>query len=136
VRSILKFSVALSLILTACGSLPFPSSPKGAPITPQQYAQTIQSIVRQHFNQFRLCYEDGLLTNPHLKCNITVKFIINAQGCVQEASEEDFDIPDPHLVACIVSRFQSLTFPPAPVQNLVKNGTLTVTYPLRFGTTQ
>ena len=36
--------------------------------------EVIQRIVRQNFGRFRLCYEDGLKSNPELAGRVTVKF--------------------------------------------------------------
>ena len=42
--------------------------------------EVIQRIVRQNFGRFRLCYENGLRTNPNLSGRVAVKFVIDRFG--------------------------------------------------------
>ena len=44
--------------------------------------EVIQRIVRQNFGRFRLCYENGLRTNPNLQGRVAVKFVIDRDGAV------------------------------------------------------
>jgi hypothetical protein len=89
-------------------------------------AEVIQRIVRQNFGRFRLCYENGLRTNPGLGGRVAVKFVIDRQGSVALASDGGSDLPDQAVTACIVRGFQNLSFPEP------KGGQVKVTYPIVF----
>jgi hypothetical protein len=88
--------------------------------------EVIQRIVRQHFGQFRLCYEAGLRANPSLQGRVGVRFAIDRSGAVSFASDGGSDIPDQGVVQCVVAGFRTLSFP-AP-----EGGTVAVSYPLVF----
>jgi hypothetical protein len=86
----------------------------------------IERIIRQHFRQFRVCYEAGLRNNPKLEGRVGVAFAIDRQGAVSFASDGGSDIPDQSVVQCVVSGFRTLSFP-AP-----EGGTVAVNYPIVF----
>ena len=88
--------------------------------------EVIQRIVRQNFGRFRLCYENGLRSNPNLQGRVSVRFIIGSEGSVSSLSNGGSDLPDADVVACVVRSFNGLTFPPA------ESGVITVTYPILF----
>jgi hypothetical protein len=89
-------------------------------------ADVIQRVVRQSFGRFRGCYEDGLRTNPGLEGRVTARFVISRDGSVGAVQSGGSDLPDAHVVACVLRTYSSLTFP-SPGQGIV-----TVTYPLSF----
>ncbi|MFO0667856.1 MAG: AgmX/PglI C-terminal domain-containing protein [Polyangiaceae bacterium] len=88
--------------------------------------EVIQRIVRQNFGRFRLCYENGLRTNPNLQGRVAVRFIIDRSGAVSSASDGGSDIPDQGVVGCVVRGFNNLSFPQP------EGGIVTVTYPIIF----
>lgn len=88
--------------------------------------EVIQRIVRQNFGRFRLCYENGLRTNPNLSGRVAVKFVIDRSGSVSTAQDGGSDIPDRGVVSCVVRGFQNLSFPQP------EGGIVTVVYPLIF----
>ena len=73
--------------------------------------EVISRIVRQNFGRFRLCYENGLKSNPNLQGRVSVKFVIGKDGSVSTAINSGSDLPDPAVVACIVQIFPKLSFP-------------------------
>jgi len=87
-------------------------------------AEVIQRIVRQNFGRFRLCYENGLRSNPNLAGRVSVKFTIDKSGSVGSASDGGSELPDATVVACIVRGFGNLSFPQPD------GGTVTVVYPV------
>lgn len=89
-------------------------------------AETIQRVVRQNFGQFRMCYENGLRTNPNLAGRVAVRFVISSDGRVTNAANGGSDLPDAGVVSCVVRGFYSLGFP-AP-----ESGVVTVVYPIQF----
>ncbi|HSO36786.1 MAG TPA: AgmX/PglI C-terminal domain-containing protein, partial [Labilithrix sp.] len=88
--------------------------------------EVIQRIVRQSFGRFRLCYENGLRTNPALRGRVSVKFVIDRSGAVSAAADGGSDLPDRAVVACLVRSFGNLSFPQP------EGGIVTVIYPLVF----
>jgi hypothetical protein len=84
--------------------------------------EVIQRIVRQNFGRFRLCYENGLRTNPNLQGRVVVNFVIGRSGAVQSAAGGG-DMPSA-VTSCIVSSFYGLSFPPPD------GGIVTVSYPI------
>ncbi len=88
--------------------------------------EVIQRIVRQHLGRFRLCYENGLHRDPTLRGRVVVKFVIDRSGSVSTAADGGSELTDSGVVSCIVSAFESLSFPQP------EGGIVTVTYPLDF----
>jgi hypothetical protein len=73
--------------------------------------EVIQRIVRQNFGKLRICYKDGLKTNPKLAGTITTKFVIDRTGAVATANDAGSDLPDPKVVKCVVDKFTDMSFP-------------------------
>jgi hypothetical protein len=88
--------------------------------------EVIQRIVRQNFGRFRLCYENGMRTNPNLAGRVAVKFVIDRSGSVSTASDGGSDLPDQSVVSCVVRGFGNLSFPQP------EGGIVTVVYPIIF----
>ncbi|MFO0661621.1 MAG: AgmX/PglI C-terminal domain-containing protein, partial [Polyangiaceae bacterium] len=88
--------------------------------------EVIQRIVRQSFGRFRLCYENGLRSNPTLAGRVTVKFTIDRQGAVNSLSSPAPTLPDSAVVGCVTRSFSGLSFPQP------ESGTVSVTYPIDF----
>jgi hypothetical protein len=89
--------------------------------------EAIQRVVRANFGRFRLCYENGLFTNPALAGRVSTKFAIGSEGQVLWSTDESYDLPDASVVACVTRAFSSLTFPSPPDSSQV-----TVVYPITF----
>src|SRR5450631_2470252 len=88
--------------------------------------EVIQRIVRQNFGRFRLCYENGLRTNPNLQGRVAIKFVIDRSGSVSTASDGGSDLPDQTVVSCVVRGFGNLSFPQP------EGGIVTVVFPIMF----
>jgi hypothetical protein len=87
--------------------------------------EVIQRIVRQSFGRFRLCYENGLRNDPTLAGRVTVQFVINREGKVENAKAEG-DLADKAVTACVGRAFFGLEFPQP------EGGIVTVSYPIVF----
>jgi len=98
----------------------------GTSVSGRLPAEVIQRIVRQHFGAFRLCYENGLRSNPELAGNVTVGFVIDASGAVSGVSNAGSSMPDGGVVSCVVRSFGGLSFPQP------EGGVVRVTYPISF----
>jgi hypothetical protein len=88
--------------------------------------EVIQRIVRQNHGRFRMCYEQGLVSNPNLEGRVAVRFVIDNTGAVSFAGNGGGDLPSSEVNACVVRAFYGLSFP-APEGGVVK-----VTYPILF----
>jgi hypothetical protein len=88
--------------------------------------EVIQRIVRANFGRFRLCYENGMRTNPNLQGRVAVKFVIDRNGAVSTAADGGSDLPDQGVVGCVVRGFSNLSFPQP------EGGIVTVIYPIIF----
>lgn len=86
--------------------------------------EVIQRVVRQNFGRFRLCYEQGMRTNPSLEGRVAVKFVIDRRGEVSLASDAGSTLPDQGVISCVVRAFTNLSFPEP------KEGVVKVVYPI------
>ena len=73
--------------------------------------EVIQRIVRQNFGRFRLCYENGLRSNPNLQGRVATRFEIRKDGDVGNVTNGGSDMPDSNVVRCVVRSFYGLSFP-------------------------
>jgi hypothetical protein len=90
--------------------------------------EIIQRIVRRNYGRFRLCYENGLRSNPKLAGKVAVRFTIGKDGAVSGVSlVKDTTMPDAAVSACVTRAFSSLSFPQPD-----GGGVVIVTYPLLF----
>jgi hypothetical protein len=96
-------------------------------VTGQLPPEVIQRIVRQNFGRFRLCYENGLRSNPNLSGRVNVSFSIDGTGSVTEVKDGGSDLPDSSVVTCVVHGFEKLSFPEPENKKPVK-----VVYPIIF----
>ncbi len=88
--------------------------------------EVIQRIVRQNFGRFRLCYENGLRSNPNLQGRVATRFLIGTDGNVGTVSNGGSDMPDGNVVRCVARAFPSLSFPQP------EGGTVSVVAPIFF----
>jgi hypothetical protein len=88
--------------------------------------EVIQRIVRQNYGRFRVCYENGLRTNPSLTGRVSVRFVIGRDGAVYQVGNAGSDMPNSAVVQCVASSFYGLSF----LQP--EGGIVTVVYPIMF----
>jgi hypothetical protein len=86
--------------------------------------EVIQSIVRRHFGEFQHCYEAGLTRDPNLKGRISVRFEIDLDGKVRNATDGGFTLQDKATRKCVTKAFEGLVFPKP------EGGVVTVVYPI------
>lgn len=85
----------------------------------------IRRIVRAHINEVRSCYSAGLAKDPDLNGQVTVEFVIGADGLVGEAQPVNSDdFQDQEVVECIAKAAESWKFPKPQ-----GGGKVIVTYP-------
>ena len=89
--------------------------------------EAIQRIIRQNFDRLKTCYEQGLARDKSLAGIVRVRFVIQTDGKVADVGDAGKStMPDGDVVACILSNFGELAFPPP------RGGAVTVVYPIRF----
>jgi hypothetical protein len=108
--------------------------------------ELIRKLVRDHYDVFRHCYEDGLRRNKSLAGRVAASFIIERDGSVHRVKlgswRSSFGVQgrddpargdtvcttmrDDAVVRCIVSGFKELRFPQP------ETGIVRVNYPLYF----
>jgi hypothetical protein len=89
--------------------------------------EVITRIVRQNFGRFRLCYENGLRSNPEIRGTIKTKFVIGPSGETQSVTLADgSDLKDATTTACVMRGIGNLSFPQP------EGGATTVVYPITF----
>jgi hypothetical protein len=88
--------------------------------------EVIQKIVREHFDEYRRCYEAGMRRNPNLSGRVAIKFIIDRSGGVRDSHPMCTSFPDDEVVRCVVEGFERLSFPEP------EGGMVTVVYPITF----
>lgn len=88
--------------------------------------EVIQRIVRQNYGRFRLCYENGLRTNPKLAGQVTVKYTIDRSGNTVDVKDGGSSMPDAAVLSCVLRGFGNLTYPQP------EGGIVTVAYPIIF----
>lgn len=87
----------------------------------------IEVTVRRHLNTIRYCYHRELADHPTLAGELTVRFVIGANGAVTSAEAKTSTLGNEDLARCVVGRFQRMQFPAPP-----GGGVVVVTYPLVF----
>jgi hypothetical protein len=92
--------------------------------------EVVRRIARQNFGRFRLCYEDGLRSDPRLHGRVIVRFSIATDGSVSSSQDAGSTLPAPGVVACIVRGIGNLSFPQP------EGGTVQVVYPIDLATGQ
>ena len=89
--------------------------------------EIIRRVVRAHLAQVRYCYERRLAVNPTLAGQVSLRFVIGADGRVTAVTVAKDGLGDAEVASCLVARAKMWVFPqPAG------GGIVTVTYPFRF----
>lgn len=103
----------------------------------------VKRVVKANFNKFVACYNEGLKRIPSLAGRVAVKFVIDPDGRVAEASSVTSDastsgsgapkgmvttLADEKVVACVLEAYRGLTFPRP------QGGRAVVIYPIELGT--
>jgi hypothetical protein len=98
-----------------------PTGPSG-----RLFSESIQTVVRGHFGQVLTCYEAGRRSDPQLKGNVTVKFVIGEDGITKEAADAGSTLPDKEAINCVVDAFRQRKYRES------HGGDVTVVYPIQF----
>lgn len=88
--------------------------------------EVIQRIVRQNFGRFRLCYENGLRSNPKLAGEVVARFTIDRGGNTVSVKDAGSSMPDAAVLQCVLRGFGHLVYPQPD------SGIVVVTFPVLF----
>lgn len=72
----------------------------------------IRAVIRESIAQVRACYEPRLRDRPELAGRVVVRFLVRADGTVEEASISDTTMHDALVEQCLVAIVMTLRFPP------------------------
>jgi len=84
----------------------------------------IRRIVRQHINEVRHCYNQGLVRDPNLAGRVSVQFTIGPTGAVPVAVVANSSVKDKNVGNCIAKAVRRWKFP-----RPTSGGNAVVTYP-------
>ncbi|MEM6293254.1 MAG: AgmX/PglI C-terminal domain-containing protein [Myxococcota bacterium] len=84
----------------------------------------IRRVVKNHINQVRHCYNEGLVRDPTLRGRVKVQFSIGATGKVPMAVVAETSLKDKNVGNCIAKAVKRWRFPKPD-----GGGTVMVTYP-------
>ncbi|MBT3221540.1 MAG: AgmX/PglI C-terminal domain-containing protein, partial [Proteobacteria bacterium] len=87
----------------------------------------ITKVVKRHMNQIRYCYQQELTSNPSLAGRIDIKFVIDKDGNVSQASAKKNTMGNQATEQCIAGRFMRMKFPKPS-----GSGIVIVRYPFVF----
>lgn len=92
-----------------------PKAGPGHSQEPGRKREDIQTIVMARRDEARACYDKGLKDHPGIEGDLTVKFVIDPQGTVSDASVDSSksSINEPTVGACIVDVIKKIKFAPS-----------------------
>jgi len=89
--------------------------------------EIIRRIVREHAGQIRYCYESELTRTPGLYGKIVMKWVINGEGKVMQATPAESQMKNANVENCLASRIKTWVFPKPK-----GGGIVIVNYPFVF----
>lgn len=94
------------------------SGPKAGPghsQEPGRRREDIQTIVMSRRDEARACYDKGLKDHPGIEGDLTVKFVIDPEGTVTDASvnTDKSTILEPSVGACVTDVIKKIKFAPS-----------------------
>jgi TonB family protein len=89
-----------------------PKAGPGHTSEPGRRREDIQTIVMARRDDARACYDKGQKDHPGIEGDLTVKFVVDPQGAVTDASVDDSKstIHEPSVGACVVSVIKRIKF--------------------------
>lgn len=92
-----------------------PKAGPGHSQEPGRKREDIQTIVMSRRDEARACYDKGLKDHPGIEGDLTVKFTIDPQGTVTEASVDSSKstINEPSVGTCVTDVIKKIKFAPS-----------------------
>lgn len=87
----------------------------------------IRRIVRNHHNEVRHCYNQGLARDPNLRGRVAIMFTIGPAGTVPSAAVSESSLSDRNVGNCVAKAVRRWKFPKPST-----GGSAMVTYPFTF----
>ncbi len=103
------------------------NSPKPIVMSDGLKREEIGGVIKNHWNEIKHCYEDGLTRNGALAGKITAFWVISPTGAVDDVRIQNSTLADQHVQDCMTSAIREWQFP-APKGG----GNVNVTYPWVF----
>jgi TonB family protein len=88
---------------------------------------TIRRIVRNHHNEVRHCYNQGLARDPNMAGRVAVMFTIGPAGTVPSSAVSENTLGDRNVANCVAGAVRRWKFPKPNTGD-----TAMVTYPFQF----
>ncbi len=89
--------------------------------------QEIESVIKAHLSEIKICYERSLQGNKGLSGKIVTQFVIGSDGRVTSASISESGVHLSELENCVISNLKLWEFPKPR-----GNGSVNVYYPFTF----
>ncbi|MCG3173213.1 MAG: hypothetical protein GMKNLPBB_01391 [Myxococcota bacterium] len=86
--------------------------------------EIIRRVIRAHANEIRYCYEKELIRSPGLFGKVTVTFVINKDGGVENERIKDTELNNEDVETCMLRKLKFWKFPEPK-----GGGKVIVTYP-------
>jgi TonB family protein len=92
-----------------------PKAGPGHSQEPGRRREDIQTIVMSRRDEARACYDKGLKDHPGIEGDLTVKFVIDPQGAVTDASVDSSKstITEATVGSCVVEVIKKIKFAPS-----------------------
>lgn len=88
--------------------------------------EVIQSVVRAHAAEIKVCRDAAVQRNPAMAGKVAVHFVINADGSVEGAKDSGSTVQDAAMIQCVVGAVGAFHFAASTA------GLITVVYPIVF----
>ena len=89
--------------------------------------ETIRRVIRQHLNEIKFCYDQGLQRNPDLYGRVVVSFTISPIGKVIVSAVQQSTLGNPQVEQCTTGAVRRWEFPKPE-----RSGVVMVNYPFMF----
>jgi len=100
--------------------------------------EMIDQKIKSHMEGFSSCYTKSLTKNPALGGRLMVKFVIEQDGSVSEATTTEDTLGSDEFKECVLEEFVQMQFPSGMKSDMVKKSdsletrNITISYPLVF----